>query len=191
MILSKPSSLLLLIAGLLVFLPSIYGWVPFGTSSRYSSKLCSADTRESTAPDSSYYSYLEAPVMKPQSSKSPPITLERFLHLAVKNNPELRDLEFVYLAIQMACKTISNLVGRAGLNGHEMNRNESFVDGRFYSMKRLDQLSTLVLKNSLKFTGKCRGTLILFHRGSISETNVSFRFAYFLSSGGAFCSSDG
>jgi len=54
----------------------------------------------------------------------------------------------------MACKTISNLVNRAGLV-YGIERNDG-MDGRYYSMKRLDQLSTEVLKNALKFTGKCQ-----------------------------------
>jgi fructose-1,6-bisphosphatase I len=58
----------------------------------------------------------------------------------------------------MACKTISNLVNRAGLvysiqNDASAEEHENYSDGRFYSMKRLDRLSTTVLKNALKFTG--------------------------------------
>jgi len=87
------------------------------------------------------------------------ITLTRFLNSKVKKNPELRDLEFL-LSIQMACKTISNLVNRCGLvyaSGSDDYGLKQYPpeDGRFYSMKRLDQLSTNVLKNALRFTGKC------------------------------------
>jgi fructose-1,6-bisphosphatase I len=72
----------------------------------------------------------------------------------------------------MSCKTISNLVHRAALNYDDTkedydektdNNNdgtkktsslsEDYADGRYYSMKRLDKLSTSVLKNALKFTG--------------------------------------
>jgi fructose-1,6-bisphosphatase I len=58
----------------------------------------------------------------------------------------------------MACKTISNLINRAGLvysiqNDQDDDDNDDYSDGRFYSMKRLDRLSTTVLKNALKFTG--------------------------------------
>lgn len=63
----------------------------------------------------------------------------------------------------MACKTISNLVNRAGLVygvdrrlDSSLSSEEDKIDGRYYSMKRLDQLSTEVLKNALKFTGKCQ-----------------------------------
>lgn len=63
-------------------------------------------------------------------------------------------MESLLLAIQMACKTISNLVNRAGL-GNDVGEKNDYSDGRFYSMKRLDLLSTIVLKNALRFTGKC------------------------------------
>jgi len=70
----------------------------------------------------------------------------------------------------MACKTISNLINRAGLvysiqhsnndgtdgaaiDPSAMNETDYKSDGRYYSMKRLDKLSTAVLKNALKFTG--------------------------------------
>jgi fructose-1,6-bisphosphatase I len=58
----------------------------------------------------------------------------------------------------MACKTISNLVNRAGLvygiQDRSISGQQYQRDGRFYSMKRLDQLSTTVLKSALRFTGK-------------------------------------
>lgn len=69
----------------------------------------------------------------------------------------------------MACKTISSLINRAGYdgcnnhdersNGYGVNNNNKtagiggIYDGRYYSMKKLDKLSTNVLKNALKFTG--------------------------------------
>lgn len=84
---------------------------------------------------------------------------------------QLRDLQNILLAVQMACKTISNLVNRAGLvysiqntvddgndgtgvsDGRDNDEKDYRSDGRYYSMKRLDLLSTNVLKNALKFTG--------------------------------------
>lgn len=88
------------------------------------------------------------------------ITLTRFLSQFVKDHPEYKTLKNIYLAVQMACKTISRLVNRAGLvldttttfTGDDDNQDD-YSDGRFYSMKRLDKLSTTVMKNALKFTG--------------------------------------
>ena len=73
----------------------------------------------------------------------------------ILNVGQARDMESLLLAIQMACKTISNLVNRAGLANDLGEKNSDYSDGRFYSMKRLDLLSTIVLKNALQFTGKC------------------------------------
>lgn len=39
---------------------------------------------------------------------------------------------------------------------YSIEEKDDFTDGRFYSMKRLDHLSTIVLKNALKYTGKCQ-----------------------------------
>lgn len=86
------------------------------------------------------------------------ITLTRYLSQVVKEQPELRPIQSLLLSVQMACKNINNLVNRAGLSYAVTDR--AYVDdiyqtdGRFYSMKRLDQLSTSVLRNALEFTGK-------------------------------------
>ncbi|KAI2508952.1 FBPase [Fragilaria crotonensis] len=86
------------------------------------------------------------------------ITLTRYLNNVVKEQPEFLPLQSLFLSMQMACKTISNLVNRAGLvygiKDRSISGQQYQRDGRFYSMKRLDQLSTYVLRNALRFTGK-------------------------------------
>ena len=76
----------------------------------------------------------------------------------MKEQPEFIPLQSLFLSMQMACKTISNLVNRAGLvygiKDRSISGQQYQRDGRFYSMKRLDQLSTNVLRNALRFTGK-------------------------------------
>lgn len=97
------------------------------------------------------------------------ITLRRYLSAIIKDHPELRDMESLSLSIQMACKTISNLVNRNGINQPNPTPISSFSQQddehfdaepdnnlRMNSMKRLDQLSTNVLRNALRFTGKLR-----------------------------------
>jgi fructose-1,6-bisphosphatase I len=110
-----------------------------------------------TIADARYYSFIEAPAQT-HGSSTPRITITRYLNQAIKDNPELVDLESILLALQMACKTISNLVHRAGL-AYSIERPKSssddLSDGRFYSMERLDSLSTIVSRNALKFTGRC------------------------------------
>ena len=78
-------------------------------------------------------------------------------------------MESLLLSIQMACKTISNLVNRAGLANESGEQNSDYSDGRFYSMKRLDLLSTIVLKNALQFTGKCECRGIVGTAGSCRQ----------------------
>lgn len=104
----------------------------------------------------------------PSSKKSKRMTLRRYLNNVVMADPTHRDMESLSLSIQMACKTISNLVTRAGINslstppayvndqneGEERDQGLIQYDYRMNSMKRLDELSTTVLRNALRFTGK-------------------------------------
>ena len=111
----------------------------------------------------------------------------------------MRDLESILLSIQMACKTISNLVNRAGITGaiaasestgmsSSSTSNDSRYDPRSNSQIRLDLISTIVLQNALRFTGKLRmispvkstnssvsveSTCISFCRGT-TEFNLNF-----------------
>ncbi len=108
-----------------------------------------------SAIDSKYYTPPELSTIPYGNSTR--VTLSRFLSNLVKANPEFQDLQNILLALELSCKTISNLVNRAGLvysiqNDHE-TMDGNYSDGRYYSMKRLDTLSTNVLKNALRFTG--------------------------------------
>lgn len=103
---------------------------------------------------------------KTQTQQAPlkRLSLRRYLNNIVQADPSYRDLESLSLSIQMACKTISRLVNRAGINSlstppsfnTEEDRDQALIqyDYRMNSMKRLDQLSTIVLRNALRFTGK-------------------------------------
>ena len=110
--------------------------------------------------DSKYYTPPE-PSIIPYGNATR-VTLSRFLTNLVKAYPEFQDLQNILLALELSCKTISNLVNRAGLvysiqnddNDDDDDANDGdYSDGRYYSMKRLDTLSTTVLKNALRFTG--------------------------------------
>lgn len=123
----------------------------------YSTSVPLSSTSTEAPADERYYSYVESP-LQTQSTTAPRITLTRYLDQALQEQPhnaELAEMTSLLLAVQMACKTISNLVHRAGLNRPNEVPKENYADGRYYSMQRLDQLSTAVLKNALKFTGKC------------------------------------
>ena len=88
-------------------------------------------------------------------SSSTKITLTRWLSAKVQDYPELRDMESLHLSIQMACKTISNLIhsSHGTTTSTKLNNNNNLRDD---SMKRLDQLSKNVLQNALRFTGRLR-----------------------------------
>ena len=93
------------------------------------------------------------------------VTLTRFLQDMVQERPELRGMDLPLLSVQMACKTISNLVNRAGITqltpppsvqSQDQSSGSEQADLRLNSMKRLDQLSANVLRNALRFTGKLK-----------------------------------
>lgn len=83
------------------------------------------------------------------------MTLTRFMIEATRNNADHADLESLFSSIQMACKTISNLVSRAGisdLTGLQSGGSSINIQGE--EQKKLDVISNNVLKNALRFTGK-------------------------------------
>jgi len=82
------------------------------------------------------------------------VTLTRFLSHAVQEKPELREMISLLLAVQLACKSISNLVTR--VPSPPITSTSSTTSAEYRSMKRLDELSTIVLRNALRFTGKFR-----------------------------------
>eukprot|EP01082_Thalassiosira_pseudonana_P015323 g14307.t1 g14307 contig9:1575907-1577489(+) len=87
------------------------------------------------------------------------ITLTRWLSAKVQDYPELRDMESLHLSIQMACKTISNLIhSSSGIAPTKppSTTNTNSNNPRDNSMKRLDQISKNVLQNALRFTGRLR-----------------------------------
>lgn len=95
---------------------------------------------------------------KQQNQQKQKVTLTRYLNDIVQEQPELRELESLLLSVQMACKTISNMLNRSELttttttSSSQSQQQQS--DYRSRSMKRLDQICTNVIKNALKFTGK-------------------------------------
>lgn len=105
----------------------------------------------------------------PPAAPGAKITLTRWLAAKVQDYPELRDMESLHLSIQMACKTISNLIHSAsytaddhgGVGGPvddpgDDDPGDDRHDPRGRSMKRLDQISKNVLQNALRFTGRLR-----------------------------------
>ena len=65
-------------------------------------------------------------------------------------------MESLHLSIQMACKTISNLIHSSSGIAPRTSTNAADYNRRDNSMKRLDQISKNVLQNALRFTGRLR-----------------------------------
>eukprot|EP00956_Cyclotella_meneghiniana_P014287 scaffold21342_cov66-Cyclotella_meneghiniana.AAC.3 len=90
-------------------------------------------------------------------SASQQITLTRWLSAKVQDFPELRDMESLHLSIQMACKTISNLIhSSSGIAPSNKESTSDTTNPSDNSMKRLDQISKTILQNALRFTGRLR-----------------------------------
>jgi len=73
------------------------------------------------------------------------MTLTRFMIEATRNNKDHADIESLMSSIQMACKTISNLVSRAAVE--ELSEQDD-------QHENLVITSNNILKNALRFTGK-------------------------------------
>merc|ERR1719386_547390 len=84
------------------------------------------------------------------------MTLTRYMIQQSISNPEkYQDMESLMSSIQMACKQIASLVGRAGiqdLTGMEGGGGSVNVQGE--EQKKLDVISNTVMKNALRFSGK-------------------------------------
>ncbi|KAJ8606425.1 hypothetical protein CTAYLR_010002 [Chrysophaeum taylorii] len=81
-----------------------------------------------------------------------PTTLSRFMLERTRDDPESRDLEALIASVQMACKTISALVLRAGLEELTGLQGETNVQGE--EQKKLDVIANQVLKDALRYTGR-------------------------------------
>ena len=81
------------------------------------------------------------------------MTLSRFMIEATRNDPDHSDIESLMQSIQIACKTISSLVARAGVNdltGEQAYKPSSAAEDSI----SLDKMADRVLRNALRFTGK-------------------------------------
>lgn len=86
------------------------------------------------------------------ASKTKVMTLSRYMHEQTRLDPSKQDLEALIASVQMACKTISALVQRAGLESLTGSQGATNVQGE--EQKKLDVVSNEVLKAALRFTGR-------------------------------------
>ena len=79
------------------------------------------------------------------------MTLSRFMMEATRSNPDRADLESLMMSIQIATKTIAELISRAGTVDLAGNSASSFTAA---NSSNLYESANQILKNSLRFTGK-------------------------------------
>lgn len=97
----------------------------------------------------------EKPAVKASPVPGGVMTLSRYMLDQARVNTDYQDLEQLMGSIQYACKTIANLVSRAGisdLTGLQGDGGSVNIQGE--EQKKLDVISNDVLKNALRSTGK-------------------------------------
>jgi len=83
------------------------------------------------------------------------VTLSRYMKEMVRVNPDLEEIESIFTSLQVACKTLSNLVrtsALSGLTGLEDGGGSINIQGE--EQKKLDVIANNVLKNALKWSGQ-------------------------------------
>ncbi|OEU14166.1 putative fructose-1,6-bishosphatase [Fragilariopsis cylindrus CCMP1102] len=83
------------------------------------------------------------------------VTLSRYMKEMVRANPDLEEIESIFTSLQVACKTLSNLVRRSsltGITGLEDGGGSINIQGE--EQKKLDVISNDVLKNALRWSGQ-------------------------------------
>lgn len=83
------------------------------------------------------------------------VTLSRYMMEMTRMNEDLQEIESIFTSLQVACKTLSNLVRTAsltGITGLEAGGGSINVQGE--EQKKLDVIANDVLKNALKWSGQ-------------------------------------
>jgi len=83
------------------------------------------------------------------------VTLSRYMKEMVRVNPDLEEIESIFTSLQVACKTLSNLVrtsALSGLTGLEDGGGSINIQGE--EQKKLDVIANDVLKNALRWSGQ-------------------------------------
>lgn len=83
-----------------------------------------------------------------QHREGSPLTLSRFMIEATRSNPDHADLDGLIESIQLACKSIAQVVSKSGVSN--LNTNNHSLDKSVSLYENANQ----ILKNSLKFSGK-------------------------------------
>lgn len=83
------------------------------------------------------------------------VTLSRYMMEMSRLNEDLQEIESIFTSLQVACKTLSNIVRTSSLAG---NTGSEIVGGSINSQgegqKKLDVIANDVLKNALRWSGQ-------------------------------------
>ena len=83
------------------------------------------------------------------------VTLSRYMREMARLNPELEEIESIFTSLQVACKTLSNLVRKSALTGLQgLQNGGGSVNIQGEEQKKLDVIANDVLKQTLRWTGK-------------------------------------
>lgn len=82
------------------------------------------------------------------------ITLSRYMMELSRANPQLKEVESIFSALQVACKTISKMVRTAALTGQTGYHDDDTINAHGEQQKKLDVEANNVLKDALRWTGK-------------------------------------
>lgn len=83
------------------------------------------------------------------------ITLSRFMMETSRINPELKEIESIFISLQTAVKAISNLVRTSSLKGNTgLEGGGGAINIQGEEQKKLDVMSNEVLKSALRWNGR-------------------------------------
>lgn len=88
------------------------------------------------------------------------VTLSRYMREMSRCNPELEEIETIFISLQVACKAIGKLVRTAAFDDNltGLHNGGGSINVQGEEQKKMDVLANDILKNALKWTGKL-GTL--------------------------------
>lgn len=82
------------------------------------------------------------------------VTLSRFMMEMSRLNEDLEEIESIFTSLQVACKTLSNLVRTSSLSGNTgLEAGGGSINVQGEEQKKLDVIANDVLKNALKWSG--------------------------------------
>jgi len=83
------------------------------------------------------------------------VTLSRYMMEMARLNKDLEEIESIFTSLQVACKTLSNLVRTSALTGNSgLEAGGGSINVQGEEQKKLDVIANDVLKNALRWSGQ-------------------------------------